>query len=126
MFASKLIGRRHVSPQDLLSLQEAAVAIMPTDHVTDCMDLYELLTNTRGLSSDKSQRIAVLALREERMTGRVRYLFHYPTASMLADALTKSGLFLQMMRFMTTGFVLIEIKSDRYVRMRRRYARTPG
>ena len=60
------------------------------------------------------------------MTGRVRYLFHYPTASMLADALTKSGLFLQMMRFITTGFVLIEIKGGQYVRMRRRYARTPG
>ena len=32
--------------------------VIPVDHVTDCMDLYELVTGKKGLSADKQQRIA--------------------------------------------------------------------
>ena len=126
VFSQKLLNKRVITPADLLKLQADNVAILPTDHVTDCMDLFELLTNMKGLTSDKSQRIAILALREDRMCGRIRFLFHFPTIAMLADGLTKSGLFPQLMKYVTTGFFIVSVKAESFVRLRRRYAQYAG
>ena len=98
------------------------MSVLPTDHVTDCMDLFELVTNVKGLSSDKSQRLAVLALREDRVTRRVRNFVHTPTATMLSDGLTKSGLFLRLMEFATTGIWKVELDQNNAVRVRQRVA----
>ena len=55
----------------------------------DCVDLWELSCGLRGIPQDKSQRLGVLAIREERRTRRVWRLYHIRAADMLADMLTK-------------------------------------
>ena len=82
------------------------------------MDLFELVTGARGLSTDKNQRLVIVALREDRMSNRVRSFQHWPTTIMLADALTKPGTFLQMLRFCTSGHVDLTLKLDKRVRQR--------
>ena len=113
-----------LKPRDLIALQEAVVQVIAVDHVTDCMDLFELVTGARGVSSDKSQRVAILALREDRMLGRVRYWLHFPTRAMIADALTKDGLFPQMMHYCTSGIVKLPLLAEQFVRLRRRHGTT--
>ena len=44
-----------------------------------------------------------MALREDRMTGRVRCVVHVPTKAMLADGLTKEGIFDMLLCFLTNG-----------------------
>eukprot|EP00959_Pyramimonas_sp_CCMP1952_P399540 8371310-Pyramimonas_sp.AAC.1 len=51
--------------------------------------MFELVTGLKGVPQDRQQRLAVMALGEERMTGRVRHTVHIPTDVMLSDALTK-------------------------------------
>ena len=101
----------------LLTIQESNLSLIPHDMATDCMDLFELVTGARGLSSDKNQRLVVVSLREDRLQSRIRSFQHYPTTCMLADALTKPGLFLQMLHFCTTGFMKIE-PGERFIRQR--------
>ena len=103
--------------QDLLSLQQASAQEVPVDHVTDCMDLLELVTGARGISNDKNQRLAIMALREDRMETRTRYSIHVPTRWMLADGLTKTGSFPQLLRFCTTG--LWQVSGEADIRARR-------
>lgn len=78
---------------------------IPVDHVTDCMDVCELCVGAEGVPSDKSQGVLILRLREDRWRRLIRFLFHFPTASMLADGLTKTGRFMQLLHFATTGIV---------------------
>ena len=96
--------------------------VIPVDHVTDCMDLFELVTNVKGLSSDKSQRLAIIALREDRMTRRIRAFIHVPTRTMLADGLTKIGTFENLLLFATTGRWKIDLVDGQFVRTRLRKA----
>ena len=124
VFAQTLLNKQRYTPTDLLSLQERGMSILPVDHVTDCMDLFELMCNSKGLSSDKSQRVAILALREDRMSGRLRWIMHFPAAAMIADGLTKSGVFLQLMRFVTSGLILLPLKPEQFILLRRRVARS--
>eukprot|EP00959_Pyramimonas_sp_CCMP1952_P151311 3166168-Pyramimonas_sp.AAC.1 len=70
--------------------------IAPIDHLTDCKDMVELVTDLKGVPQDKQQRLAAMALREERMPRRMRYSMHIPTDVMIADALTKPGVFPQL------------------------------
>ena len=44
-----------------------------------------------------------MALREERISGRIRFTIHVPTDVMISDALTKPGVFHQLMLLLTTG-----------------------
>ena len=78
------------SIQSLLAVQERGVRQLPIDDLGDCRDLYELVSGERGITQDKGQRLYVLALREARMSRRLRWIGLVPTASMTADALTKS------------------------------------
>ena len=87
------------------------------------MDLFELVTGARGLSSDKNQRLVIVALREDRMARRIRSFQHWPTTIMLADALTKPGTFLQMLKFCTSGYVDLAVKDKR---VRQRVVLAPG
>eukprot|EP00959_Pyramimonas_sp_CCMP1952_P263121 5502502-Pyramimonas_sp.AAC.1 len=52
-----------------------------------------------------------MALREERITTRIRWTIHVPTEIMIADAMTKPGTFKQMMKLLTTGFLDMEMIS---------------
>jgi hypothetical protein len=69
------------------------------------MDLFSLTTGLKGVPADKSQRLSVLTMREERLADRLRNYIHMQTAGMLADALTKQGTFAQFMKLLTTGYL---------------------
>lgn len=105
------------SLQELLDYQSRNLQICPVDAYTDCMDLFELCTGTKGLSNDKSQRLAILALREDRLLGRTRWMIHTPTKAMVADGLTKDGFFQQLLFLCTTG--VFKLPVDIQLRARR-------
>ena len=106
----------------LLQLQDQNMCVLPVDQVTDCMDLFELVTNVRGLSNDKAQRLAILALREDRIMRRIRNFVHVPTKGMLADGLTKEGVFEQLLYYATTGRWQLNLADDQWIRVRSRAA----
>jgi hypothetical protein len=81
---------RNSSPLSVLELQENGRCPIMIDAYVDCMDLWELCCGLRGTPQDKSQRLGVLAIREERRTLRLRRLYHIRTQHMLADMLTKA------------------------------------
>eukprot|EP00435_Cladocopium_sp_Y103_P034113 s393_g8.t1 len=85
------------SLQQLAALQEAGVPFLPVDAMTDCKDLYSLTTGRTALPQDKSQRVYILAHREARLCGRLRWIILVPTQSMVADALTKPMLSRQLL-----------------------------
>lgn len=77
------------SLQRLAALQEGGNEELPIDHYTDCRDLFELVTGSNSLPQDRSQRIYILALKEARLCGRIRWFFLIPTQWMTSDPLTK-------------------------------------
>ena len=79
-----------VTPLLLLHIQDNAQIPMPVDMIIDCMDCWQLCCGYRCIPQDKAVRLAVLALREERRTYRLRRLMHCRTKWMLSDMLTKS------------------------------------
>ena len=95
--------------------------LVPVDHVADCMDVYELCTGSKGVPSDKTQRILILSLREDRWHGLIRHFYHYPTASMIADGLAQICRFTQLLRFATTGKFSFRHSSDKLVRWANRH-----
>ena len=78
-----------LTPLAMMHLQDSGRCTVMVDHFVDCMDLWELVCGKKGIPQDKSQRLAVLAVREERRTGRLRRFYHVTTKWMLADILTK-------------------------------------
>ena len=78
-----------LTPMRLLEMGDIAHRQIPHDHYIDCMDLWELSCGMRGIPQDKSQRLGILAMREERRSHRLRRLFHVITHFMLADPMTK-------------------------------------
>ena len=83
--------QRHqlITPLALLQIQDTAKCPIIVDAYIDCMDLWALSCGLRGIPQDKSQRLGVLAIREERRTLRLCRLHHIRTRYMLADMLTK-------------------------------------
>ena len=106
--------------QILLKIQQDHLVICAHDQMTDCMDLYELVTNNRGLAIDKGQRLIIVSLREDRMAGLIRTFQQMPATAMIADGLTKTGVFLQLLRFCTSGYVALKIGEDKFMRQRTR------
>ena len=70
-FMSEYLGKA-LTPRVLLACQLSNVCLIPVDHITDCMDLYELCCGEKGVSSDKNQRLVILSLREDRLRGIIR------------------------------------------------------
>ena len=89
----------------LLAVQERGNAWFPLDSHTDCKDFYELSTGLRSMPQDKSQRLYILAHREARASGRLRWVVLTPTEAMTADALTKVMTSPVLMKFLTTGYI---------------------
>ena len=119
MYAPECLGQNDaVSIKQLLALQASGFSVIPSDHCTDCMDVFELICGARGLTADKFQRLAIMALRADRMEGRIRYTIHIPTTGMVADGLTKVGTFLQLLGLCTTG--VWSLPPDLQIRVRRR------
>ena len=78
-----------VTPMYLLRIQEESLCPIMMDHIIDCMDVWDLACGKKGIPQDKSQRLAILAIREERRVSRIRRFYHVTTKYMLADILTK-------------------------------------
>lgn len=78
-----------LTPMRLLEMGDLAHRQIPHDHFVDCMDLWELSCGLRGVPQDKSQRLGILAIREERRSFRLHRLYHIVTHFMLADPMTK-------------------------------------
>ena len=82
--------------------------IVPVDHLTDCNDMFEQVTGDKALPQDRGHRLYVAALRELRITGRVRRWMLVPTKSMIADCLTKPMVAPQALRLLTSGVFAID------------------
>ena len=79
-----------LTPMKLLTIQDDGLCPVMYDHMVDCMDLLcDLACGRKGVPQDKSQRLAVLAIREGRRMQRIRRFMHITTKYMLADILTK-------------------------------------
>eukprot|EP00959_Pyramimonas_sp_CCMP1952_P190753 3989277-Pyramimonas_sp.AAC.1 len=63
--------------------------LIPVDICADAMNLFELICFSKALQNDRHHRVGILALREDRLTRRIRNIIHSPTTVMLADQLTK-------------------------------------
>ena len=93
------------SLQQLIAAQEQRIHQLPVDDYTDCRDFFELSSGDKSVSQDKNQRLYILAFREARMTGRIRWLILCPTESMTADALTKAMVSPDLMKLLSSGTV---------------------
>ncbi|OLP96718.1 Acyl-CoA-binding domain-containing protein 6 [Symbiodinium microadriaticum] len=91
--------------QALIAAQEQGIPRLPVDDYTDCRDFFELASGDKSVSQDKNQRLYILAFREARMTGRIRWLVLCPTESMTADALTKAMISPALMTLLSSGQV---------------------
>ena len=98
-------GPTRPSVAQLLAVQENGCVWFPADSHTDCKDFYELSTGARAIPQDKSQRLYLIAHREARASGRLRWLILTPTECMTADSLTKVMTSPCMMKWLTTGCI---------------------
>jgi hypothetical protein len=57
--------------------------------LTDCKDLFELVTGSKGIPQDRTQRLLTLALREKRLLRKFSMFLWQRTKDMIANALTK-------------------------------------
>ena len=89
----------------LIKVQENGHDKLPIDDYGDCKDVFELVTGMRTLPQDKTQRLYILALRETRLSGRMRQLCLVPTQSMTADPLTKSMVLEPMNLLLSCGII---------------------
>ncbi|CAE8712610.1 unnamed protein product [Polarella glacialis] len=96
-------GQKKISLSAMITVQEHGSWVIPIDHCTDCRDFYELATGVKGVPQDKGQRLYVLSIREDRLTGKIRFFFLIPTSTMLADGLTKVMFSRQLLQLMTSG-----------------------
>ncbi|CAE7272753.1 RE1 [Symbiodinium natans] len=98
-------GGKAPTIQQLLATQERGCVYFPVDMHTDARDFWELSTGAKALPQDKSQRLYILAHREARSTGRIRWVILTPTECMTADALTKPMVSDCLMEWLTTGVI---------------------
>eukprot|EP00959_Pyramimonas_sp_CCMP1952_P412518 8644394-Pyramimonas_sp.AAC.1 len=77
---------QRLSQQDqikaMMNIIETGAYELAVDHLTDCRDVFELVTGLKGVPQDKQQWLPVMALREERITTKVRWAIHVPTGMM--------------------------------------------
>ena len=110
---------RRPTIQGLLACQEGGVRKLPVDDYTDCRDFFELASGDKSVPQDKGQRLYVLAFREARLHGRLRWLALTPTQSMTADGLTKSMIAPPLMTLLSTGTVRFQNHGDHRMILRR-------
>ena len=75
--------------KELIKMQELNCVIMPTDHCTDCNDLFELVCSGKSLPQDRMQRVYIMSNREDRVLRKIRNMIKIPTEIMLGDGMTK-------------------------------------
>jgi len=116
---TEIFQGRPMSLQATTSLWSRGLFLIPVDHATDCKDFFLNATGERPIPQDRGHRLYVACIREMRITGRIRYILLVPTLSMLADALTKTMLSPQLMKFTTAGIVDIKNAPNHPVEARR-------
>lgn len=87
-----LVQEKRPTLQRLAALQEKGVPFLPVDAYTDCRDFFELSTGKKSMPQDKSQRIYIMAHREARLCGRLRWLILIPTQCMTSDQFWRNDL----------------------------------
>ena len=117
--AEILMKDRKPTLQQLAALQEGGVDFLPVDSYTDCKDFFSLTTGATALPQDKSQRIYILAHREARIRGRLRWIILIPTESMTADPLTKAMYSRPLLGLMADGEVHFYNKDGHPIQARR-------
>ena len=117
--AEIMMKDRKPTLQQLAALQEGGVDFLPVDSYTDCKDFFSLTTGATALPQDKSQRIYILAHREARIRGRLRWIILIPTESMTADPLTKSMHSRPLLGLMSDGKVNFYNKDGHPIQARR-------
>ena len=73
----------------LIGVQEKNLLPVPVDHYTDCNDLFELMTGEKGVPQDKTQRLYIMGLREDRITRCITTIFNSVQFSMKKSFVTK-------------------------------------
>lgn len=91
--------------EKLILYQESGSPLFPVDAATDCRDFFELATGSKSLPQDKLQRLYLLAIKEARVTGRLRNFTLIPTQCMTADALTKPMVSFVLNKVLSSGYV---------------------
>ena len=107
------------SVRSLVAVQEGGLRELPVDDFTDCRDFFELASGDKSITQDKGQRLYILAFREARLHGRVRWLILTPTESMTADGLTKSMVAPPLMELLSAGTVNFYNQGDHKMTLRR-------
>ena len=106
LVAVRLAELHHVvgkpTVQNLLMAQEFGIKELPLD---SCRDFYELCCGNKSVPQDKGQRLYIMAYREARICGRLRWTALIPTESMTADGLTKSLVSPPLMELLSAGMV---------------------
>ena len=121
--AELLVPTEKLTLQQLAALQEAGLPLLPVDAMTG-KDFYPLTTSGSALPQDRSQRVYILADREARLCGRLRWLILVPTSSMVADALTKLMLSRQLLHLLSTGQVVFRNEDGYLLEARRLRSKT--
>jgi hypothetical protein len=75
--------------------------------LTDCRDLLELVTGSKGCPQDKSQRLIILSLRERRVLGKTASISHITTGDMVANSLTKREESAQLTKLLSEGVLTV-------------------
>jgi hypothetical protein len=83
---------RQPSYDELLEMETDGYYDLPIDSLTDCMDLYQLVTGAKGVPQDRTQRLLILSLREKLMVHKIRHFGWLHTKDMCANNLTKPDL----------------------------------
>ena len=94
---------RSFSLKNMIAIEERGVFDLPMDLVTDCLDLYGLVTGTKGVPQDRTQRLIIMSLRERRAQGRIRNTMWTDTRDMIANSLTKHVSFDQQLDTLLTS-----------------------
>ncbi len=102
-----MLRERSPTLDQLVKIQEGGNPMLSCDYYMDCKDLWELITGSKVLPQDKSQRLYILGIREARLTGKIRLMILVPTESMVSDALTKPMLSPGLLMLLTSGKVEI-------------------
>ena len=103
----------------LIVVQEQNLMPFPCDQYTDCGGLWELVTGVKGVPQDKSQRLYIMSIREDRVNGRIRRFFLIPTNIMFADSLTKHMICKIFMDFCCSGIWRTSL-ADKKIKVRGR------
>jgi len=95
----------HPTLDEMINISSQGKYDMPIDSVTDCLDLMELITGSKGCPQDRGQRLIVLSLRERRLLGKTRSCSHCVTTDMVCNSLTKHDDSAQLRDVLTTGYL---------------------